>query len=200
MDSESGLTFDRAAHRYAFNGQPVPNVTSVLDTLGFSDLGRVPPDVMEAARARGEDVHYACELLDTGQLDYTTVTEEIAGYVMAYEKFKHEYKPVILAIEERVYHPVYKFAGTLDRVWRIKGSVDLADLKAGVDQPCHQMQTAAYRLAWDSGHPPGMAIKKRHALYLRANGTFDYRVHNGVSDGAAFLAAIQLFYWRNSNP
>ena len=199
MGAESGLTFDPVEHRYALNGKPVPNVTSILDSLGFGDFGRVSPGVMEAARARGEDVHSACELLDKGILDWTTVSEEISGYVIAYQKFKHEFNPELLAIEERVYHPTYRFAGTLDRVWRIRGDIDLTDIKAGTEQAAHPMQTAAYRLAWDSGHPPSLAVKRRHALYLRSSGTFDYRLHNGVSDGAAFLAALQLFHWRGSN-
>ena len=70
------LLFDEEAHRYELDGRYIPNVTSIIKPL--STLDRVPAEVLARAAERGKAVHKACELHLLGDLDETTLDDEIA--------------------------------------------------------------------------------------------------------------------------
>lgn len=200
MGQESVLTFDAATHVYQVQGKRVPSVTQILSSLGFNEFGFCPPEVMEAARLRGNDVHKATELLDLNQLDWTTVSDEIAPYLIAYQKFLSEVKPKsIEVIEHKVYHKTFGYCGMCDRVYKYPYGLAMVDIKAGTEQVTHKLQTAAYAMAWDHEQGPLRKISRRFALYLFNNGKYKLVEHPHAIDRATFISAIQVFQWRQVN-
>src|SRR2546430_413548 len=83
-------TFSQLGHQYECDGRSIPSVTQVLSLSGISDVSRIPPHILERAAAIGTAVHVACELLDQDDLDLDSVDPLLAGYVLAYQKFRAE--------------------------------------------------------------------------------------------------------------
>ena len=111
------LTFDPGPHKYFWNGVPVPSVTEILSPL--TDLSFVDADVLRRAQAFGTAVHYACELHDTGRLDEEALDPELAPYLAGWRKFCSEHACTWDLIEQRVYHPTLRYAGTLHDVGKL---------------------------------------------------------------------------------
>jgi len=188
------LTFDPVAHAYYWGGQRVPNVTSVLESVGLTDFSGVNAEVMALAQARGKAVHRACELHDNDDLDESTVDPEIVGYLAAWRRFRRETHHEWENIEKRAYHPRYRYAGTADRTGKLFGNPALVDIKTGVPQPATGAQTAAYaNLHW----PPGDAERKvhRYAVHLGASGMYHLIEYKDRTDFGVFLSALTIFNW-----
>jgi hypothetical protein len=92
------LQFNPVTHTYAWGGQHVPSVTQILRPL--VDYSSIPEHVLEIARDRGTRVHKATELDDAGTLDMDSVTEDIAGYLRAWQQFKRDRGVVVLESEK----------------------------------------------------------------------------------------------------
>lgn len=186
------LTFEPVEHRYAWNGKPVPNVTNVLDAAAVNELGFVNDKVLAFTRARGQAVHAATALDDLGDLDEMSVDSYAAPYLAAWRRFRAETGFVPTAVEQRVYHKLYRYAGTLDREGVLGKEDVLLDLKTGVPSAMTGPQTAAY-LAARGGK------RKRYAVYLQRDGRYHLVAHNDPNDLAVFLAALTIFNWRARN-
>jgi hypothetical protein len=111
----------------------------------------------EAAGNRGTRVHRATELLDQGEeLRFDTpfpddeggkvpLTSDEWEAVMAYTKWWEENKPESLAIEATIFNEAENYAGTLDRIMRIKGQIYVVDVKTSQDVwPSHILQLSSY--------------------------------------------------------
>lgn len=108
------LTFNKKKHvfRLTSTGERVPSVTQVLRALRMTpDFSFIDPYYA----LRGTYVHEATELLDNGTLDEESLDGEIASYVEAYRLFRREWSGSIVEVEKRLYHPVYRYAGIIDR-------------------------------------------------------------------------------------
>jgi hypothetical protein len=181
-----GLTFDPEAHVYRMNGKRVPNVTTILSDLHLVDHSHVP----ESARERGTAVHAAIHYWLEGDLDESSLTDEIAPYFRAAIAFLEDSKAKIGGSEIRVYHPEARYAGTLDALGEFFGDPGIADWKSGALGETIGLQTAAYDLAL--GGPP----RRRFGVQLRDDGT--YRLADlskrpeAARDRARFLAAVDL--------
>lgn len=192
------LHFDAATHTYTWNGERVPNVTAVTETL--IDFGGVSPAVLAEARDRGQAVHLACQYHDEGGVDEDSLPDELRGYLSAYKLFQRESGFMSAMIEYRVYSPKMRYAGTLDRIGimpvRRKPRYVLIDIKAVAKvQPATGPQTAAYVAAWD--HSGGCRIDHRFALQLRPDGTYRLHEHTDLTDLSIFLAALSVYNWRH---
>ncbi len=168
------LEFDEATHRYFFDGTRVPNVTSILEL--FSDWSKVPADVLEKARLEGKAIHSMVELHAKNDLE--AVPKWMAGHLVAWEKFVASTGFEVILSERRVYHPRYKYAGTLDLFGHVRGGkFALIDIKRSFNNvPVIGLQTAAY-LDCLVEEPPVFDAKairgaSRMALVLRADGSF----------------------------
>lgn len=206
MTSETpGLVFEPGPHRYTVGGHELPSVTRICGVVGEMYRG-VPNAALEAARDRGEAVHYATELHDLGELDEAPVPESIVPYLQAYKDFRRETGFEPTAIEMRVWHPALRYAGTLDRVGhftRLKGIRAgwecLVDLKATYSvMPQVHVQTALYAAAYDRmlDLPPADRIKRRFALQLRADATYRLEECADPTDLSVGLAAKTIHEWR----
>lgn len=189
VDSQ-GYTFDLGGKSVTF-----VRVSRVLDHYYPIVYGS------DEAMERGSAIHKATGLLDGLEpgrtLDWDTLDESLHGYVRAWERWKRE-----------------SLAGGL------KHSL-LVDIKSGVPDPRHQLQTAAYKLAFRQEarqasverfvyHPvlryagtldrfylgqrkPDMI--RRACVYLRADGEYRMVWHDDPSDEAAFAGLVQAYHW-----
>jgi hypothetical protein len=195
------VDFDAVAHAYSINGQPLPSVTRVLDPA--MKWGPISDDVLQRASERGSAVHMACEIIDLAHqgigepLDWTTVDEEIAGYVRAWEKFTVLNSPTWDEIEQPRAHRLLGFAGTPDRVGVINGEPLVLDIKSGAKLAWHGLQTAGYKCLCVGPHPT--VTLGRMSVYLLPSG--DYRIsrHTDPSDLPTFLSLLNLYQWRNKH-
>lgn len=196
------LHFDELAHRYYWMGQPVPNVTGVLERAGLYNFGTATREQLEDARELGRAIHKVTELHDRGTLDDASVHPVLVPYLAAWRRFVAETEFEIELIEQRVYNTIYRYAGTLDRAghmrlpaWRGQAkSRALLDIKRGVPQRATGPQTAAYQYC-DGSTWRGC---QRFAVYLQDDGTYKVEHHNDPNDWSVFLAALSIYNWRGA--
>jgi hypothetical protein len=191
------LDFDPAAHVYRWGGKIVPGVTTVL--RGLHSMAGVPIEILEAAQQRGTDVHAACEFLDQDDLDEDSLTDQTRGYVSGYRRFLADCEPNYSGIEERVYHTVLGFAGTLDR--RGELTYQGARTQAVIDI---KTSAQAYPIAWEPqlaayAHAAGIPAVRRFTLQLRPDGTYLMRECSDPSAWPVFVALLTLYQWKEKH-
>lgn len=188
------LAFDAQTHTYTLDGVCVPGVTSILKPL-YSFAG-IDPDALAAKAALGSAVHRACELLDQDDLDEETeagraALEPIAGYLAGYKKFKADKRPVVFANESQLFHPIHRYAGTIDRRYSIEGDVWDVDLKSTVAMsPVVGIQTAAYSEMFKANGD--MARARRGALQLFPDGKYKLWEFKDPADFSVFLSLLTV--------
>ena len=184
-----GLFFDDAAHRYYLSGVWLPGVTSVLEGAGLIDYSFLG-DRREQYLARGRAVHMASHADDIGELDEQCLTAEILGYLEAWRAFRRDYGFVPSLIEHRVCNPAYRYAGTLDRVGKLRdGTEIILDLKTGVAPAAVRYQLAAYAACLP--HP---RTRLRRSVELHGDGTYrviGFKTSDYYRDFAVFVAALR---------
>lgn len=180
--------FDEEHHVYMIDGRPVPSVTEICSRLNPMPESEV---VRQAAR-RGTIVHELCELDDYGcDRDGIEVEPELAPYLLAYFRFKRDYKPEWEMIEQKLYSDPMGYAGTLDRFGKIDGTEVLLDIKTTAF-PSRQTkvgwaaQLAGYALLLDK--PDAMLW----ILQLKKDGSYTLFDMSGVQKAYDF-DAFKLF-------
>lgn len=188
------LTFNEEHHVYLYDKVAVPSVTQLLE--GLHSFAGVPWDVLEAAKERGTAVHLATQYYDEDDLDEATLTPQVAGYLEGWKKFVRDCKPKWLAIEQPVYHPLLRYAGTPDRFCNmtVKG-VDIenaqADVKTALDShPCWGVQTMAYN------HAAGSPGSRRFTVQLRPDGGYRLLEWTDAQDWPVFVSLTTLRTWK----
>lgn len=203
MGNATDLKFDPESHTYTVDGRVVPNVTRVLDLLGT--YAHIPDEVLDWKSDVGKAVHKATELYDQDDLDYASLDPAIVGYVDAWVKFMEEVNPVILAIEERVYHGVLNYAGTVDRIAifnrQRRNTILPLEIKCTAQtHAIHRLQTAAY---YSASSNTGSAYKLNHSgmracAYLFPDGKYKLDFHYSFSgDFATFSGLLNVYNWLN---
>lgn len=190
------LAFNEPNHEYRWNGERVPSVTQLLDPM--TDWGMVDPEIMEHARQRGTAVHQLCQFHDEKDLDPTSVGS-YGGYLAAWVNWQRDYGATFLAIEERGYSPIYRFAGTPDREavlnHRVYKGEWVIDIKtAGVAHRVWGMQTAAYRHLI-SLKRPNWLFARRATVQLFDFGEYKFLPWDDPDDWPAFQALLTLTAW-----
>lgn len=185
--------FDAETHTYRVDGRIVPSVTTALGSLTHYLYSRIPADVLEPAIARGNAVHKATELDDYGILDWSRLDPAAWPYVEAWQRFKSESGIEILQIEQRVYHPTLRFAGTFDRLARMPdGKLAVVEIKtAQKHEGWWAWQLAGYQLAYN--HNVAAPIRRRLSVQLKPDGAInvtEYPDHEG--DRNVFLAYLAV--------
>ncbi len=171
------IQLDEDTHIYTDRkGNIISSVTQIIESIFPFKYGN------DYVSQRGKAVHTACDLIDTGELDWDTVDKRIEGYAWAYQKFLSEVKPIYVASEQIVYSEVYGYCGTLDR----HTSRILYDIKTGVKVFTHAYQTAGYVEA------VGLRLKRK-CLYLKDNGNYKVVAYTDGSDIFNFLACLKIF-------
>lgn len=164
-----------------------PHVTEVLVAAGLIDTTWLD----ERGRWRGSAVHRACELDDLGDLDESSVSEGIQGYLEAYRRFKGECRVKWSAIERPLTHLQYAYRGTPDRVGEVNSWPAVLDLKTGAPLPVTAIQLAAYEALI-----PATIYPRRYALHLRENGKYTLHECRDVHDKPLWFSALAVTRWR----
>jgi hypothetical protein len=108
-------SFDEATHTYRIDGEPVPSVTQVL--------GDVLPgyQASEWHMQRGTAMHACAAMVAQGvAFDHDP---QLDGRVAALRAFFRDIPLKVAAVEQRLYSPGYRYAGTCDFVGRIGGKM-----------------------------------------------------------------------------
>lgn len=194
------LTFDEATHVYRLGGVVVPSVTQLLEPIR-PDFAGIPPAVLEAKRELGTAVHLACELDDDDDLDEDSVPGAVAPYLAAWRRFKADTGAEVLANERKLVHTSLHYAGTLDRLVRVRaGDVYLIDLKTSISMSAHfGVQLAGYQLLLEVSDDLADVKLARKGLQLKNDGTYRLAAYSNPNDTAAFRALLSIHHWKESN-
>ena len=184
------IEFDEVAHTYKVEGRELISVTQVLDECGLVS----PFCKGEEYRTRGRAVHMACQFVDEGDLNWTTIKPEWVGYVKAWEKFREETGFLSVERELRVVDLTYGYAGTLDDHGLRGKRPTIVDKKTGAIQACARLQLAAYGNAKEPGK-----LFDRIAVGLKPDGTYSMKVYPAAEfqhDLYDFLAFLRTVVWK----
>lgn len=192
------IEFNEATHTYWYDGLNVPGVSEIIEGAGLTDAN-AKQHYTKFHADRGTAVHKACELLDKGILDESSLDPEIEGYVEAYKKFLKEYEPGWVEIEKRGFNKQLFYAGTLDRAGFLTDSgAAVLDIKTGQKAKWHAIQLALYAMLLVENQTPNTNL---YGLYLKRDGSFKAkRDLIDYTDPEIFRvaeAATRLYHWRN---
>lgn len=188
-------TFNELGHVYQLDGKTIPSVTQVLELAGLSDVSGIPAHILARASAIGTAVHEATQFLDEGDLAPDSLDPLIAGYVVAYQRFKEEVKPDIELVEHRtITSTPIRYGMCVDRVYKLDGRLIVADLKTSSKvQPHWALQTAAYAVGLR------MNDADRWVIHLAKDGTYRVVKHENLADSFVWSSALTVAYWRLEN-
>lgn len=190
--------FDPIAHVYRLDGRVIPSVTQLLKPIG-PDLSAIPRDVLERKRALGQAVHLACELDDKGELDEASTDPQVMDYVQSWRAALKALDAEVVLNEFQAYHPVHKFAGTLDRVLRLRSTGEnmLTDIKTAAEaSPSWGVQLEGYRLLIDAQR---VTVQRRAAIMLSPT-KFQVVSYSDPNDEACFRALLSVHQWKERHP
>ena len=163
------LLFREADHIYTLDGQVRPCVSDLCKPLHREIYKDAPAWQMEVAAERGTAVHKAAEQLD--KCGSASIAEEYRPYLLAYKAFLQDCHPSWDLIEQPLYHPELRYAGTVDRYGNLSCDATLIDIKTtyAVYKPLCRAQLNLYRLLLIArGYP----VNRMCILHLRKDGTY----------------------------
>lgn len=191
------IEFDAPKHAYAIDGVRVPSVTQVLEPQ--NDWSMVEAWQLEAARALGQDVHTAVNLLAREVLDWESLDIALAPYVRGAKLFLEEFGGVVLAAEQMVASKRLGVAGTLDALLSKKRWIYFVDWKISAAVPSTVgAQLAAYMELYADMFCSGRKPLRAHRLCvrLRPNGYSCERMDAFNGDWALFQSCLNTFKHR----
>jgi hypothetical protein len=181
------LMFLEEPHIYVLDGEQIPCVSDLCRFLHREIYKDTPSWRMEEAAARGTAVHKATEDLDrTGGV---CIDEDYAPYVQAYAAFLHDHDVIWEMTEESMWHPEYRYAGTIDRYGTVDGVKTLVDLKTTytVYKTLCGASLNLYRMILEARQK---AVERLLILHLKKDGS--YKLVPIAKDGAVPMALITL--------
>ena len=201
------LTFDPVAHEYRLpDGRPVPSVTQILSAVGVSldfealaQMSARTAAAVDLKRDLGHALHADAHAFDDDDLEWATVDERVRPYLEAWVAFRANTQITPTARERRVFHPVFRYAGTLDGIFLTpNGRRVLVDIKTGDpdDSGC-RWQTAAYQYAFAIEHPREH-IDERWGVRLMPGRSvpYDIAIYRDWRDWLAFQAFVTTFHYQ----
>jgi hypothetical protein len=190
------LDFIEDLHIYRLGEESLPSPTLVLQHAGFYSTGFFT----EEGRKRGSYVHKACEMYDNGELNLASSELKHIGYINAWIKFRQEYGFEPLSVEERMFHPTYRYGFTTDRVGMMRGhedSLSLLDIKTGAPDPATIFQMASYK---EGLRANDIECEHTFVVYLQADGKYKLtQLKPTRADLYMFLSLLGAFNWRKEN-
>ena len=195
------LTFNEELHEYRWNGVIVPSVTTLINeflkvNINGSDwhINRftgavIPSYLMEEGAAKGRDLHFGCECILKGGLDWNALDPEYVDPLKQFEKWLKDFSIEPLYVETRFFHPKYKYAGTIDIIAVIEKALAFIDLKTGL---CDTVgpQTHAYEKGWCAENKY-IGRTARYTLWLPKKGDkYKFEKLTNESDFEFFKACL----------
>lgn len=174
------LKFLEDGHVYMLGLERLPCVSDLCRFLSREVYREAPVWQMEAAAERGTAVHQAAEALDrSGRAE---IEEEYLPYLEAYAAFLREHTVSWDLIEHPDYHPVLRYAGTLDRYGTVDGRKTLLDIKTTyqVQKPLCAASLNLYRKILEAR---GKQVDRMVILHLQKDGRYrilDFEADNDL--------------------
>jgi len=185
-------------HVYHLNGEIVSGVTTLLQSV--VDYSMVDVTVLAFKAKLGTYVHLATEYFDNKTLDIDSLDAALLPYVNAWILFNKETGFVTELSEHVVYHERYHYAGTLDRVGILNDERILLDIKCtSVLEPHVGVQLAAYFEAENSTREKPDRVKKRFALQLKKDGSYNLKRYKNIEDFKVFTSLLNIYNWRHKH-
>ena len=183
--------FDVSTHRYYIDEQRVPGVTGVLNYF-FPFPPTISPDVLEAARVFGNNVHATVDLFNRGILNEAKLSPGLRQPLVQWKQFLFDHKIAIVETEKRVFS-ARGYGGTLDSIGQrggaLKGKMILLDLKTGMYRHTFELQTDAYLNAYYT-RPIDVMRTDRMCITLDGKNRYSIRLHKDKSDFNNFLGLL----------
>jgi len=187
------ITLDHDTHTYRVDGRVWPGVTKILPSPVDADA--VPSGRMADAMLLGTHVHLLIQLYLEGDLDESTVRDELWPYLRAFQKFEADtgFKPRL--VEQIVYSQKYQVIGMLDLEGELSRRNAVIDIKTGTRlSPVTRLQTAGY--AGMLKECQGWRGTDRYALHLRKDGAYRLSpVYRDRNDWMVFLNFLTVWRW-----
>lgn len=164
------LTFSDEGHIYRLDGMEIPSVTTIMEPLSRREYTGISDAVLMNAADRGTAVHNSIEnWLKFGMDD---IDPDYQGYLEGFYEFWDVCAPELVGSEVRIYHKLYRYAGTIDMVAVINGELTIVDYKTTsklIDKNV-RVQLEAYSQALKSH---GIEVEKKIALHLCRDGRWN---------------------------
>lgn len=163
------LMFYDKGHIYMLAEERIPCVSDLCRFLHREIYKDAPVWQMEAAADRGTAVHQATEALDkSGRAE---ISDDYAPYLEAYAAFLREHEVVWKLVEYPAFHPVHRYAGTIDRYGMVDGYRTLLDIKTTytVYKPLCSASLNLYRMILEA---KGRTVERLLILHLKRDGSY----------------------------
>ena len=195
--AEMGLEFTAENHIYRLEGVVIPSVTQIIKDAGLVNFDFISDELLAAKADLGNKVHKTAELNDKGILDYEDLHPKLRGYLDSWIKFRKDFGFIPSEIEMEYFHPLYRYAGKIDRVGTANGVLTLVDIKSGIKQKYHHVQLGGYKVLYDYDKAPKAKIKKRLIVHLSGTG---YKIEECKSDSdmAVFLSCLSIYNFKKN--
>jgi hypothetical protein len=187
------INFDPEKHEYEVDGVIPPSVTQILKSVGLIDDSFYSDD----SAAKGLEIHELTKLIDEGFLKLEKLKHHsYIGYLKAWDKFKFDFGVGLEAIEKRIYHPNYNYAGTLDRIADIKKlklKNCVIDIKTGQSAKWHGLQLWGYAMAENT--------ENMMCVYIKDNGHYKIDMFEGTKERnrQTWISALNVYNFRYRN-
>jgi hypothetical protein len=164
------LVFEEQRHIYKLHGVQIPSVSTIMRPLTNAYYGGIDENVLAAAAKRGRTVHNSIENFLKFSID--DLPPEHEGYYEAFKKWWADKNPTLIATESRVYHKIYRYAGTADLSCTIGGTAICVDFKTTVQivEMLTRVQLEAYAKAYESH---GVKFGGKAIVQLQKDGTYN---------------------------
>jgi hypothetical protein len=181
------ISFNEERHVYTeiSSGLAVPSVTTIISSGLSLDYSRIDPWYAEFGTA----VHKAVELFVIGTLDEETMMPEIEPYLLGFKKFLAETGFKAVETEQILFNKELFVAGTADLFGTLSGKPAIVDIKSGVKQKWHGVQTAAYACMRDED-----AEMLRFCLYLNKNSGYKLEGYKDPRDLSFFKSLVTVHH------
>lgn len=177
--SEPEIYLNEVGHQYFHkSGRELVAVTTAFEKIGITDFSKVPFDVIEPARQKGDAVHDIAAYHGLGILDESTVDVSLLGYLEGVKKFFKDEVRKVIAIEKPVFSLTHGYAGTPDIAYVDKKDLlRIDDYKSALKphKAC-RFQTAAYTYAYEKMYK--IKVDRRRGVRFTSDGEYFFDNHD----------------------
>lgn len=176
------LVFEDEQHIYRLNDHVIPSVSEVMTPISDARYKNIRRTTLDKAANKGSAVHEAIEFWTRYQIE--DIEPKYRGYFEAFLRWFDKEKPVVIGSENRIYHPVLEYGGTLDYYcytgdW-VPTLIDFKCTSELSDMSC-RVQLEAYAQAVKSFDLP---VERKNILHLKDNGSYEYRPYEAIDPTA----------------
>lgn len=197
------LRFEEEGHNYYVGDTRLPSVTEIIkhgkESVDYSDI---PEHILKRASEIGNEVHETIERFHKGEGDLFSPDSSVNAYVNGYKQFVRTGFYTHILSEKKLYCSCHEFAGTVDLVGRIFGSVAVLDIKTTSQkhEDSWNLQTAAYRHLVESnkdvldGLDIDAEVEDKYVVWLNKSGNFKLEPCKQTGSWYKFKSLLEDYY------